>query len=225
MASLGLLSAGIAHEINTPLTGISSYCQLLLDNPETPDYPEFISKMQEQVQRANKIIRTLLDFSRQKGELPAEVDLNKTINESISLVEHKLKKKNILLKKKYKFKQKLFGYSTRLQQLFINILINSVDAIEHTQGIITISGSEDNEQLLLKIVDNGKGIPEKDAKKIFDPFFTTKGKGEGTGLGLSISYNIIKDHYGDIKVDSSIKRGNAFIITFPLKTPLRRIKL
>lgn len=225
MASLGFLSAGIAHEINTPLTGISSYCQFILDNPKDRDNPELVQKIQEQVQRANKIIGTLLDFSRQKGELPIEVDINDVINESISLIEHKLKKKDIELDKRIQFKNKLYGFSNRLQQLFINLFINAIDAINHSQGKITIKGKETKDRLEISIRDNGKGIDSRNAKKIFDPFFTTKEPGEGTGLGLSIAYNIVKDHYGDITVESKPDWGTLFHITLPKSSPLRSIKL
>jgi signal transduction histidine kinase len=225
MASLGMLSAGIAHEINTPLTGISSYCQFLLDNPNDDDNKDLVQKMQEQVSRANKIIRTLLDFSRQKGEQPLKIDLCKVLDESVSLVEHQLKKRNIQVKKDCAFKNKLLGYSTRLQQLFINLLINSIDAITHDHGVIEIEGMETEESAYITISDNGSGIDPKNVSNIFEPFFTTKEPGQGTGLGLSISYNIVKEHYGDIKVTSEIGEGTSFNITFPLQSPLRRIKI
>jgi len=225
MASLGFLSAGIAHEINTPLTGISSYCQFILDNPENPDNKDLVSRIQEQVQRANKIISTLLDFSRQKGEQPVEIDLNEIIEESISLIEHKLKKKNIHLDKGYHFSGGFHGFNNRLQQLFINLLINAIDAIDHDGGMISIEGDETDEDLTVSIIDNGKGIDARSLKRIFDPFFTTKDPGRGTGLGLSIAYNIAKDHYGDIRVESRLNKGTRFTITFPKQSPLRSIKI
>ena len=225
MASLGLLSAGIAHEVNTPLTGISSYCQLILDNPEDPENIDLISRIQEQVIRANKIIRSLLDFSRQKGEVPKELDLDKILAESIALVEHKIKQKNIELKREYQFTRKLFGFATRLQQMFINLLINAADAIHHPNGVIAISGSESETELWIRIKDNGKGIDPIHLEKIFDPFFTTKGEGKGTGLGLSIVYTIVEEHYGEIKANSTLEKGTTFNITFPLISPLRSIKL
>ncbi|MCP5049524.1 MAG: PAS domain-containing protein [bacterium] len=225
MASLGLLSAGIAHEVNTPLTGISSYCQFILDNPEDPENIDLTLKIQEQVQRANKIVRTLLDFSRQKGEVPVELDVNKVLNESIALVEHTIKSKGIVLNTEFDFKHKLYGFSTRLQQLFINLLINASDAITNSGGLISIYGIETDTDLMIRIKDNGEGIESKYLKKIFDPFFTTKEKGKGTGLGLSITYNIVQEHYGEISANSRPGRGSTFIITFPFQSPLRSIKL
>ncbi|MCP5103234.1 MAG: hypothetical protein GY950_07645 [bacterium] len=225
MASLGLLSAGIAHEVNTPLTGISSYCQFVLDNPGDPENIELIGKMQEQVQRANKIIRSLLDFSRQKGELPMELDLNTILNESLALVEHKIKQKNIKLNKEYDFRKKFYGFSTRCQQMFINLLINAADAIDHPAGVLSIQGSETDTEMNIRIKDNGNGIDPKYLDKIFDPFFTTKAQGKGTGLGLSIVFAIVEEHYGEIKANSKPGKGSTFTVTFPLVSPLRSIKL
>jgi two-component system NtrC family sensor kinase len=227
MASVGLLAAGIAHEINTPLTGISSYCQFLLDNPDDADNRELVTKMHDQVLRANKIIRTLLDFSRQKGQQPLPINLNKVIEESLALVEHKLKKKNILFKREYDFTINFHGFPSRLQQLFINLFINAIDAIDATdgEGRITIRGEETVEQISIVFKDNGHGIKEKLLEKIFDPFFTTKEIGKGTGLGLSIVYSIVKEHYGNIEAHSKIDRGTTFIITFPVQSPLRSMNI
>jgi signal transduction histidine kinase len=226
MASIGLLSSGIAHEINTPLTGISSYCQFLVDNPNDPNNNILIEKMLEQVGRANKIVRSLLDFARQKGEKPQAFDLNHIINKSISLLEHKLKKKNIKIEKEFVFTSQLIGYATRIQQVFINLIINSSDAIEaNSNGIIIIEGKENNFDFIIRFKDNGTGIDPKNQKKIFDPFFTTKSVGKGTGLGLSIVYNIIQEHYGKITVNSKENLGTTFYIRFPKESPLRSVKL
>ncbi len=225
MASIGLLSAGIAHEVNTPLTGISSYCQLILNDPDNPENISLVSKMQEQIERANKIIRTLLDFSRQKGEKPIELHPGKLLTESFSLIEYKLKKKNIDLVKEISFSNTICGFSTRLQQLFINLLINAADSIEHDKGKIQVEGEEIDNHFVIRIIDNGSGIEEKHLSKLFDPFFTTKEKGEGTGLGLSIIYNIVEEHYGKIFVESEVGKGSTFTLIFPFQSPLRSIKI
>ncbi len=224
MASLGLLSAGIAHEINTPLTGISSYCQFLLDHPVGPEHRELVGKMQDQVLRANKIIRTLLDFSRQKGQQPQPVQLDKILDESLALIEHKLKKKRIVVRREAGFTRTLHGFPTRLQQLFINLFINAIDAIDN-EGWISISGEESDEQITVRFKDNGHGIEAAKLEKVFDPFFTTKEVGQGTGLGLAIVYNIVKEHYGNIEVHSKVGRGTTFLITLPLESPLRSMSL
>jgi len=225
MASIGLLSAGIAHEINTPLTGISSYCQLILDDPDNEENISLVSKIQEQVLRANKITRTLLDFSRQKGEIPVELNINDIIEESIALIDHKLKKKNIKIEKSLNSISSFYGFPTRLQQMIINLLINASDSIKNNNGTIIITTIETIKNIIITIKDNGEGIDKNNIKKIFEPFFTTKKKGSGTGLGLSIIYNIIREHYGDIKVNSIKAKETTFTITIPKTSPLRRIKL
>ena len=225
MASIGMLSAGIAHEVNTPLTGISSYCQLILDNPDDPENMSFLVRIQEQIQRANKIIRSLLDFSRQQGEVPLEIDLDRVIQESLSLMEHKLKKKNVRIERDIQLTRKFYGFQTRLQQLFINLLINATDAVDSSRGCIRLTGSNDDERITITVSDNGHGISDRNIANIFDPFFTTKGPGEGTGLGLSIAYNIVREHFGEMKVSSVKDEGTTFTIIFPIQNPLRRITL
>ena len=225
MASIGMLSAGIAHEVNTPLTGISSYCQLILDNPDDPENMSFLVRIQEQIQRANKIIRSLLDFSRQQGEVPLEIDLDRVIQESLSLMEHKLKKKNVRIERDIQLTRKFYGFQTRLQQLFINLLINATDAVDSSRGCIRLTGSNDDERITITVSDNGHGISDRNIANIFDPFFTTKGPGEGTGLGLSIAYNIVREHFGEMKVSSIKDEGTSFTIIFPIQNPLRRITL
>jgi len=224
MASLGLLAAGVAHEINTPLTGISSYCQFILGNPGDRENSELIAKIQDQAMRVNKIVRTLLDFSRQKGERPSEVNIAHIIEESLSLVEHQIKKKDIDLRLNLKSGQTIFGFPTRLQQLFINLILNALDAIADS-GWISISAEVRDEEIVIRIKDNGRGIDESVRHKIFDPFFTTKDIGKGTGLGLSIVYNIVKEHFGDIEVNSKVGKGSTFYLHFPLNSPLRSIRL
>lgn len=224
MASIGLLSAGIAHEINTPLTGISSYCQLILENPNDPENQDLIKRMQDQVNRANRIVRSLLDFSRQKGEQPIQLQMGDVIEESIHLLEHRLKKKGIELQLDLKDSRSITGFPTRLQQMFINLLINAIDAMDEV-GTIRIRTIPSGDSMKIFINDTGRGIPEEYFKKIFDPFFTTKSEGQGTGLGLSIVFAIIKEHFGEIQVAESSDKGTTFVIELPISSPLRRIRL
>lgn len=225
MASIGLLSAGIAHEINTPLTGISSYCQLILENPKDPDNEELIKRMQEQVNRANRIVRSLLDFSRQKGEQPTQVTITRIIDESLHLLEHRLKKKSIALRLNLRDNRSITGFPTRLQQMIINLVINAIDAIPGNDGAISIQTLAKGDLMQIQISDTGQGIPTEYFKKIFDPFFTTKSEGQGTGLGLSIVFAIVKEHFGEIQVQSSSEKGTTFLIEIPITSPLRRIKI
>jgi signal transduction histidine kinase len=109
--------------------------------------------------------------------------------------------------------------------LFINLLINAIDSIDHSNGEINIEGEEIDSYFIFRITDNGSGIDEKHMKNLFDPFFTTKNKGEGTGLGLSIIYNIVEEHYGRIFVESEKGKGSTFTLIFPFESPLRSIKI
>ncbi len=221
LASLGMISASIAHEVNTPLTGISSYCQFILDNPgDAAENMELVGRIQEQVQRANKIVRSLLDFSRQSGENPLEVDLERVIRESLSLLDHQLKKKGTVVEQEINLPFPVAGYPTRLQLVFMNLFINAMDAMDQG-GKIIVKGWEEKNRLLISIEDFGRGMSENQLDKVFDPFFTTKEIGHGTGLGLSIAYNIVKEHFGQISVTSRIGQGTTFLLSFPKQSPLR----
>jgi len=222
MASVGLLSASIAHEINTPLTGISSYCQFLLENPADPECPDWLAKIQTQVERANGIVRTLLDFSRQKEDRPVSVSLAKVVEDSISLARHKLKKKNVALSTRFDEVRPMAGFPSRLQQLFINLIINAADAVDDN-GAISIQLGENDRGATIRVKDNGRGIPERELDRIFDPFFTTKDVGKGTGLGLAIVYNVVKEHGGQITVHSKVGKGTTFLIDLPFDSPLRSL--
>jgi signal transduction histidine kinase len=155
------------------------------------------------------------------------VNLNRVIDESLALVEHKLKKKNIRVERKFNFTKSVHGFSTRLQQLFINLFINAIDAIDASdgQGRIQVDGEESDEKITISFTDNGRGIDRRHLEKIFDPFFTTKEIGKGTGLGLSIAYSIVKEHFGSIEAFSQVNQGTRFVITFPLPSPLRSMSL
>jgi len=221
LASLGMISASIAHEVNTPLTGISSYCQFILDNPhDSRENIELVSRIQEQVHRANKIVRSLLDFSRQSGDKALEVNLERVIRESLLLLDHQIKKKPVQVDLSFNLHNPIAGYPTRLQLVFMNLIINSLDAIENT-GKISIFAYEKQASVLIEVQDDGKGMLQNQVEKIFDPFYTTKEIGQGTGLGLSIIYSIVKEHFGEIAVSSKIGQGTTFTLSFPLISPLR----
>ncbi len=224
MASIGMLSSGIAHEINTPLTGISSYCQFILDNPDEEDNKEMLEKIQSQVYRANKITRTLLDFARQKGANPKKLNLKELIERSISLIEHKIKQKEIDFVLNLNPDLTIIAFGTRLQQLFINLLINAIDAVSDVKAPqIGILLKEEKDMIVIEFRDNGQGIKSKDMNQIFEPFFTTKEQGEGTGLGLSICYNIVEEHFGKISVKSDEVNGTIFTVKLPSTSALSRL--
>jgi len=213
MASLGLLSAGIVHEINTPLTGISSYAQLLKSLVEDSETKQITEKINSQVSRIRQLIKSLLNFSREGHGASIPFNLMDSIEEIRTILEHEIKKKKIKLKVDG---NDVFikGERVKIQQAIINFVINAIDASPR-KSEVKINIFTNNGYVNLEVIDNGKGIHRENIPFIFDPFFTTKGLGKGTGLGLSIAYKIIKEHNGDIKVRSKPEVGTKFTIIFP----------
>jgi len=215
LASIGLLSAGVAHEINTPLTGISSYVQILQKKLSKSPHGQILEKIEAQTERVARIIKNLLNFARNPSESSFhKVDLKDNLQEIVSLIKYKLKTMNINLELKLEKLRPLWAQGEQLQQVFINIILNAIDAMPNG-GTLRISLTENSNQAMIKIEDTGTGIKDQHLPHIFDPFFTTKGLGKGTGLGLSISYAIIKEHEGQITVESERGKGSLFTIYIP----------
>jgi len=215
LASIGLLSAGVAHEINTPLTGISSYIQMLQKKLTDTHYAQILEKVEAQTDRVARIIKNLLAFARNPSDTSFHrVDIKESLEEILSLIDYKLKNMNIRLDLELNPIPPIHAQGERLQQVFINIILNALDAMPQG-GTLGIRLTEGEGQAIVRISDTGTGIKPEHLTHIFDPFFTTKGIGKGTGLGLSISYAIVKEHDGHIQVASEIGKGSAFTITLP----------
>ena len=216
LTSLGLLAAGVAHEVNTPLAVISNYIQMLAkEMPDGDPRHSIIEKIVKQTFRASEIVNNLLNFSRTgAGEL-ADVDLNRLVEETLSLVAHPLKTSQIrVVKQLSDGLPPVRGSANKLQQVFLNLFLNARDAMP-TGGMLEVRTAAHNGSVEIEVVDTGNGIPREHIHKIFDPFFTTKATGRGTGLGLSVSYGIIKEHAGRIDVRSTPGRGTSFHVEFP----------
>ena len=216
MASIGILAAGVAHEVNTPLTGIASYTQMLRAQvkPEDLRYP-LLEKIEKQAFRAAKIINNLLNFSRSGGTEFERLDINKVVLEVLSLLEHQLDKNSIkVLKELGEDLPAIRGSENRLQQVFFNLVLNARDAMP-SGGWLTLVTRADDDTIIVEVKDTGHGIRREDIKRIYDPFFTTKGIGRGTGLGLSVSYGIVQEHGGAIFVESSPGKGTVFQVALP----------
>jgi signal transduction histidine kinase len=216
MASIGLLVAGIAHEVNTPLTGISSYTQML--RGQTPgDDPRagLLEKIEKQTFRAAKIINHLLHFSRSSSAEFEALDVNKLVTDVLSLLEHQLDRSRIVVRKELaEALPAVRGNENRLQQVFFNLILNARDAMP-SGGWLTLTTEADGDTLIVQVKDTGHGIRREDIKRIYDPFFTTKGMGRGTGLGLSVSYGIVQEHGGAIFVESAPGKGTTFLVALP----------
>ncbi|MGQ9618666.1 MAG: ATP-binding protein [Candidatus Aminicenantia bacterium] len=214
LASLGLLTAGIAHEINTPLTGISSYVQLLLKSSTSSADKEIAEKIDAQIERVAKIVRSLLSFSRgEKGQIK-KFPLRNCILDILTLLDYRIKRQSINSSLNIPGDIEIWGELDKLQQVFLNIISNAIDAMMEG-GNLKIEAEKKENSVIIKISDTGIGIKKEHLNRIFEPFFTTKGYGRGTGLGLSISYGIIKEHNGEIIVESEYGSGTTFTIILP----------
>ncbi len=218
LSSIGLLAAGVAHEVNTPLTGVSSYTQMLLGMiPETDPKHALLQKMHKQTERASNIVGNLLNFSRTGNTTEfTEIDINKLLNDTLQLLEPQMRKSQVEVIKNYAdVPPKIFGNAGKLQQVFTNLILNARDAMLGG-GKITLNTDSDDEQIIVEVTDTGEGISPENLNKIYDPFFTTKGVGSGTGLGLAVSYGIVQEHAGSIEVKSEIGEGTTFRLVFPV---------
>ena len=217
MASIGLLAAGVAHEVNTPLTGISSYTQMLLQGAEPTDpRTRMLEKIERQTFRAAKIVNGLLNLARPAQVDSGPIDVNAVINDVLSLLEHQLRNGRIQVRKELASTGPIVqGIEYKLQQVFLNLLLNARDAMPKG-GWLTIVTRGGPEWATVEVADTGSGIPSDHLSRIYDPFFTTKEIGRGTGLGLSITYGILQEHGGTITCDSHVGKGTRFILTLPL---------
>ena len=218
MASIGLLAAGVAHEVNTPLTGISSFTQMLLEGTE-PDDPrtQLLEKIERQTFRAAKIVNGLLNLARPgQSDVAGPVDVNVVINDVLTLLEHQFRTGNIQLRRELSSTPTVVqGVEFKLQQVFLNLFLNARDAMP-TGGWLSISSRVDGTHAVIDVADTGPGIASEDLSRIYDPFFTTKDGSQGTGLGLSITYGVIKEHSGSIECKSGPDQGTRFTVSLPL---------
>jgi two-component system NtrC family sensor kinase len=216
MAAIGLLAAGVAHEVNTPLTGISSFTQMLLERSE-PDDPrtQLLEKIERQTFRAAKIINSLLNLARPSEGEAGPVDLNGVIGDVLSLLEHQFKTSRIQVRKELTGVPLIIrGVEYKLQQVFLNLFLNARDAMPKG-GWLTISARIDGAQAIVELSDTGVGIPAEHLTRIYDPFFTTKLEGRGTGLGLSVTYGIVQEHGGTLVCESTVGQGTRFRLVLP----------
>ena len=229
LSSIGLLAAGVAHEVNTPLTGVSSYTQMLLNMlPETDPKHALLLKVRRQAERATDIVNNLLNFSRTGGAAEfAGIDIHRVLDDTLQLLEPQLRRSHIEIVRDYaEGLPQVHGNSVKLQQVFTNLILNARDSIANGNGRITLAtrNGEDDGLLLVEVVDTGVGIAPEDVVKIYDPFFTTKGVGRGTGLGLAVTYGIVQEHSGHISVSSTPGLGTTFRITLPTSDPRARLQ-
>jgi two-component system, NtrC family, sensor kinase len=227
MATIGVLAAGVAHEINNPLTAISGFAEGLkrrlprlrqqVETDLVEDFNEYVGIILKECQRCQEIVQGLLTFGRQRSADFSAVDLNAVLNDTLKLLHNHLKRypKDIICLDLGDELPPVTGDASQLKQVILNLLFNALDAVE-TRGFITIRTYLSNENtVVLAMEDTGCGIPAENLDKLFEPFFTTKPVGKGIGIGLSTCYNIVLSHGGEIVVCSQEGEGSIFHVRLP----------
>jgi len=218
LAAVGRLAAGVAHELNNPIASVMSTIEYYIDHTKKDDdiHDDLTFSLKE-LKRARDIVKSLLDASRQREEAKILMDIHNPIEDALRILYNQYKNKKITIEKRLKGEHSLImGNPARLCQVFINLIKNSVDAIDDSEGRITIETSNpDNSHIACVIADTGKGMEKNLIKDIFKPFFTTKEQGKGIGLGLYIVHEIVTEHNGKIDVDSTKGKGTTFTLIFP----------
>lgn len=230
LASLGQLSASVAHEINNPLSGVlnlSMLMQRILKDEGVPkerveEFRKYLSQVVNETARVGRIVQDLLAFSRRSKPQRTMVNLNSVITTTVNLLSHKLKLMNVSAELALDNTLPQIQCDTsQMQQVLINLIMNGAEAAQSkSEGKVVVRTSvhQPTNELMLEVMDNGDGIPQEHIEKIFDPFFTTKGEGKGVGLGLAVVYGIIEGHRGEIDVISKVGQGTTFAVRLPLES-------
>lgn len=218
MASLGLMAAGIAHEIGNPLTSISSLIQLMRRNCSDDIFAENLETVLSNIKRISKIVRELVDFSAPSSDKIEPTYVNSVIESVVGIMRYDQRSKNVSFHLQLEENLPPIPLiADQLRQVLFNLLVNAVDAMENYGSDLYVRSGRGDNRLFIEIEDTGSGIPESDIQKIFEPFFTTKDVGKGTGLGLSVSYGIIQQFHGEITVKSKVGEGTVFTINLPIE--------
>jgi len=229
LASLGQLSASVAHEINNPVSGVLNL-SMLLQRMLKPDgvpparideFRKYLGQITNETARVGRIVSDLLAFSRRSTPQRAPADLNRIVRNTLSLAQHKLKLSNVEVSTELCENLPAIPCdASQMQQVVLNLLLNAAEATQSkSERHVAVGTSAAEGGVVLTVSDNGEGIPQENLTKIFDPFFTTKSEGKGVGLGLAVSYGIIQAHGGEIEVKSKPGEGTAFSVFLPLEQP------
>jgi two-component system NtrC family sensor kinase len=226
LAAMGQLAAGVAHEINNPLGGISNCIKLISTkinkpNPKPEDFRDSIKYLrtsEQELNRCIRIVRNFLTFSKRPNLNPVLININTVIQELIALIEPQATVQNIMISKEIEAGlPQLMVDGQQLHQALMNIILNSLEAMPKGGKLKVRSGYDQREETIkIEITDTGHGIPEENLPRLFEPFFSSKPEGMGTGLGLSIVYEVIDEHNGSIEVESEVDKGTTFIVKLPI---------
>jgi signal transduction histidine kinase len=218
LAALGQLAAGVAHEINNPLTAIIANAQILQrDLPPGDERLESVDLIALAGSRAAQVVRNLLDFARKEQVQRVRTNVNETLRSTLAMVQHELISRGVTLH--FAPEESLpvvMAAPDSLQGVWLNLLLNAIESVEKNQGVILVKTWRLKDEVRVSVADNGRGIPAERLERIFEPFYTTKGPGRGTGLGLSLCRQVIEQHNGRISVNSQVGRGSEFIVALPI---------
>jgi C4-dicarboxylate-specific signal transduction histidine kinase len=227
LASLGQLSASVAHEINNPIAGVLNLSMLLqrmlkedgIPHERIPEFRKYLAQVTNETTRVGRIVSDLLAFSRRSKPQRAPADVNKIVRMTLSLVQHKLKLSGVEVEARLDDNLPLVPCDqSQMQQVVLNLLLNAGEATHSkSERRVVVSTRADAGFVRLAVADNGEGVAPENLAKIFHPFFTTKPEGKGVGLGLAVSYGIIEAHGGDIEVASKPGEGATFTVSLPLQ--------
>ncbi len=218
LASLGLLAAGVAHEVNTPLTGISSYAQLLMSEVDESDpHHAILKKLERQSFRAAQIVNNLLEFARNRRDELSPVQLDSVLDECVQLLTERAEETSVeICWRRPKEPLPVFGHEGELHQVFTNLMVNALDAMSSSGGRLTLTAENGDTRIRVTVSDTGPGIPAERLDRIFQPFFSSKLSKGGSGLGLAITSNIVRRHAGEIRVENHQDRsGCRFLVELP----------
>ena len=215
LASLSLVTAGIAHDIGTPMNVILGYADMLRDSLEDPRDRRRAEIISDQVRRVIRLIETVLAIARPSAQVRAPVDLESVVEHALDFFRERLRTREIELERRYEGVPVIDGDKDRLEQTFLNLIVNAADAMPSGGRLSVALCTGDDGWAELMVTDTAEGIPEESLDEIFEPFHTTKSIGEGTGLGLAVCRSIVLDHGGRISVDSRVGEGSVFRLRFP----------
>jgi signal transduction histidine kinase len=214
LASLGILAAGVAHEINNPLGGLFNCVDMLEERGEDNDFRQrYLELLKDGLSSIENTVGKLLWMSRKGEKIPQDIEVKQALSDAFGLIKYKLKKSNISYNENIEAGLTVKLDPNDLQQALINLMINAVQSMTEG-GILTINAFCKGSKVILEVSDTGEGIEKKDTSRIFDPFYTTKPPGEGTGLGLWLTYEIVSSYGGEITVTSRKKEGTTFSVKF-----------
>ncbi len=217
MAEIGRLSAGVMHEINTPLSVIAAASQMVLNEPGLSEFVvEMIERIHAEAQRLSQLTRGLLSFAREENGTGEEIDVNEALHEVMVFLRYEAQKRSIIVVEEFDYQlPSIYGAVNRLKQIFLNIIMNALQAMPEGGRLLLRSSQCNGHTVKIEIADTGPGIPKEVIKKVFEPFFTTKEPGQGTGLGLFVTRNNVQALGGKVEVESAEGQGACFTLYFP----------